>query len=215
MTTSSNNQPPQSPNDDESSTNSNAENLLQVSTSVARLIIGLLRSRKGLEFLQQNVVISNLLIGFVLITTGVDVYQKVHPTTYSEQSIDQDVFNSLCKDKEVYESKLAEKRPQGKPDSHPDVPIEALGASLSNAEDVYPVFRWRCRYKVNSQAPLEQTEYPQYGETVSHIVYTGIDLDSYCEEKFSDRNLTKATYHDYQDPNSWYCTNPDSNSLAN
>ncbi|MBW4556161.1 MAG: hypothetical protein KME59_09500 [Trichormus sp. ATA11-4-KO1] len=70
---------------------------------------------------------------------------------------------------------------------------------------VYPVHRWVCHYSI--QRPVKGVG--------SHLIsrhYSKIDLDlkPYCSKKASDegRNFVEPHYHDYDNPYSFYCTDP-------
>ena len=218
MTTSSDDQSPQHSTDKKAPTDTddNVENLQQVYIAIGKLFIGLLTNPKMLDLLKQNVVIGNLVTVFLLGSTGFGIYQKVNLGAYNEKPISQDTLDDICKDKEKYEVEITERFRNDGASFDPDAyDIKGQGVVLSDAKDVYPVFRWACEYTLSPKQASEPAN-RDYGDIMFNTIRTGIDLDSYCEEKFGDESygsLTKATYHDHTNPHSWHCTNPDSDSL--
>ncbi|MEP0913077.1 hypothetical protein NDI45_19375 [Leptolyngbya sp. GB1-A1] len=83
--------------------------------------------------------------------------------------------------------------------------IEKLGLVLTD-NPVYPVFRWKCRYGLT---PKDSNNLDRPGPQIPPI-NVGLDLDNkYCKKNFGKEKLTKASYHNYNDPYSLYCVNPD------
>jgi len=69
----------------------------------------------------------------------------------------------------------------------------------------YPVHRWVCHYSIQKQVKGDQPPYP--GGTNPRI---DLDLKPYCLKKSLDEgtNFKEPHYHDYDNPYSFYCTDP-------
>lgn len=167
---------------------------------------------------------TNLLFGCSYMTEAGEklpsIYMQLQPipesylvnnnNPYPEEKITKEVMEGLCRNPDFYEKKLKEK---GFKQSEFNFSEQGLEFH-EKATNVYPAFRWSCKYRVTKKQDASQNK-PQdsqasFGGGAVLEVKTGMSMDEdYCKRSFSDRNLTKATYHDYNDPNSWFCTNPD------
>lgn len=132
------------------------------------------------------------------------VYQVVEDDLVDsviEEKIEKSVLEDFCKDEDYYTEKLKE---QG---YNPNTQIpEQLGLRLyedpNNAS--YPVFRWKCMYKlipINAEDPNHPIAQPP-------VVPVGLDLDPYCKENYGKDGLTVARYRYFNDPDSLNCVNP-------
>ena len=132
------------------------------------------------------------------------VYQVVEDDLVDsvvEEEIGRSVLEDFCKDEDYYTDKLKE---QG---YNPDTQIpERLGLKLyedpNNA--FYPVFRWKCMYKL---VPIN-VEDPDRPIAQPPVVPVGLDLDPYCKENYEQDGLTVARYRYFNDPDSLNCVNP-------
>jgi hypothetical protein len=119
-----------------------------------------------------------------------------------EEKITKDILENICYDETIYTRELLAQK-QYNPNEH-EIIEEGLELQSDPNNTAYPVFRWKCKYRVvpNNQPPQEKpgARFPS--------IYMGLDLDAYCQEKFGKENLTKARYHYYNDPNSLYCIDP-------
>jgi serine/threonine protein kinase len=79
------------------------------------------------------------------------------------------------------------------------IPIRKIGLKYRDDYDGWPVFRWVCVYR--SQKVQGSRFIP------NELKPVGMDLDEYCAKKYPNDKI-KASHHDYQDPESLYCTNP-------
>ncbi len=70
-------------------------------------------------------------------------------------------------------------------------------------DDVWPVFRWVCLYKVKEK---NQSRFIRISPE-KDVVKKGIDLDAYCNYKYPNDKI-KASHHNYNDPNSLFCVRP-------
>jgi len=123
---------------------------------------------------------------------------------YNQESIDTATLNAVvCYNKDFYTSEL-----ESRGRSEDTYRISPKGAVLDkDAKDVYPVFRWKCSYETELKAQNESRDKPG-----KDILFVGMNLDTdYCEPEHGEE-LYKASYHDYNDPYSWYCTNPNPTS---
>lgn len=101
-------------------------------------------------------------------------------------------MNDVCQQKFIYEETDELKN---------KVPIEIRGAKYDEElKGVWPVFRWVCLYQ-----PIKRENKKSF--QIREDKRIGMDLDKYCEKKYPD-DKTKASHHDYNDPNSLYCTRP-------
>lgn len=116
-----------------------------------------------------------------------------------EEKITTGELESICRDKEVFEKQLALKY-----GNLLKWNIKELGLELIDEPAIYPVFRWKCSYRLTSSLNQKQQKEPGPSD-VEHI---GLNLNDYCSEKYGDRGLTEAKYHDYRDPSSLYCVDP-------
>lgn len=117
-----------------------------------------------------------------------------------EEKIATDSLQEVCQDETIYTKQLLARK-QYNPKEHK---IIKEGLELQQENTVYPVFRWKCKYKVIPKVdqPLDKpgSQYPS--------IPVGLNLDVFCRSKFGKENLTKATHHYYNDPDSLYCVNP-------
>lgn len=128
---------------------------------------------------------------------------------YEEQRIIKSDFAEVCENEDHYLDKL--KRQNITKESHHINPlgVEYRGDAAEN-KSVYPVFRWKCVFQTKLKEQEDSKDEVKYAGDTYSTIYTGISMDEfYCQTHFTSKKLTKATYHDYNDPNSWYCTTPD------
>lgn len=113
-----------------------------------------------------------------------------------EVKITKEDLIGICEDESIYETK----------ETVDFSPVDIELFPLTSADKVYPAFRWRCRYfpPTESVPPSAQPD----EQADPRPVEIGINLDNFCQEAYGDRKLTKATFHYYDDMDSWYCTNP-------
>lgn len=119
---------------------------------------------------------------------------------YIEREIEEKDLDAVCRNERFFLKEL-EKRGR----SRDEYKITPEGVKFDyGATNVYPVFRWECSYAIGSKDQSEEDGFISKGSTE----LIGLDLDKYhCEETYG-KDLSKATYHDYNDPYSWYCANP-------
>ncbi len=130
---------------------------------------------------------------------------------YREEKITEANLDAICDNEEYFLPKLSSRF---RPETHI---IEPKGAEyVESAKSVYPVFRWACKYSVNEkgaaapQDPLNSDSQSTGSSMGPQSVYTGISLDEHhCIPTYKSLELRKATYHDFNDPNSWHCTKTD------
>jgi hypothetical protein len=173
----------------------------------------------------QGLQATNLLFGCSYITQAGEklpnIYMQLRPipesylvgNKYQEEPITKEAMEGLCRNPDFYVPKLEE---QGFKQNEFNFLEQGLELN-EKATNVYPVFRLACKYGVTRTSQGDIQNEPDnsgsnFGGGVVSEAKTGIRMDEdYCQRFFSDRNLTKATYHDYNDPESWFCTNPDFN----
>ena len=185
------------------------DSLLRLVTSVKSLA----NNDQLATWLNKHVFIGNLLFFALVSYGGCNAVETLVPQARGEgfehQRITKENMDSVCSDKEFYEQKLRSDYSPEKGDV-----IEPLGAKYREEEkDVYPVFRWACEYAIDrgkdvSQNALDEEVHISGSEASPDYKYTGISLDEYyCQSNF--KKFTKATYLNFEDPDSWYCTNTD------
>ncbi len=134
---------------------------------------------------------------------------------YKQEPIEERHRQVLCGNPSIYLPKLQEKGY-----SETEYNFIDEGAVLLEGEkvqNIYPVFRWVCQYELTKKTPddspnLDNNNELEFGNGLSTIVTIGIDMDKkFCQQRFGEMNLNKATYHDHNDPHSWYCTNTEFN----
>jgi hypothetical protein len=135
-------------------------------------------------------------------------YSLVSRGSYNEKEIPKkDLDEVICNDERTFISELTESGIKTG-----EYNINPKGAVLLNSDDVYPVFRWTCKYEI-SRKRKDAGVKDQY-QSNFEPKYIGLDLDNdYCDRLYREIGLIKATYHDYNDPYSWYCTQPRAESL--
>ena len=130
---------------------------------------------------------------------------------YEEEPVGRDALEGLCRSSEFYIPKLEE-------DGYSKEEYDPIPKGLRYQEEstnVYPVFRWGCDYELRriNQANSNGSGAAVSGNAVTNTITTGISMDEdYCQKQFSNRGLNKATYHNYSDPYSWFCTNTEFDS---
>lgn len=101
-------------------------------------------------------------------------------------------LNDVCKQDFIYEETDEVKN---------NVQIQKISPKYRNEyTNVWPIFRWVCLYK-----PLKKGKNNSF--IIGEPTPIGMNLDKYCEIKYPE-DKTKASHHDYNDPNSLYCTLP-------
>lgn len=75
----------------------------------------------------------------------------------------------------------------------------------------YPVHRWVCHYSIQRQGNAVQ---PAPGGKETNDFAIDLNLKDYCLKKSTDENtkFSEPHYHDYDNPYSFYCTDPYSRS---
>lgn len=138
--------------------------------------------------------------------------EALEDNEYREEEITKANLDAICDNEEYFLPKLSSQFP---PETHT---IEPKGADYKeDAKEVYPVFRWACNYSVSKKVDgAAQDLNDGSGSSGSGVgpqsVSTGISLDEhYCIPTYKSLELSKATYQDFNDPNSWYCTKTDAN----
>ena len=126
------------------------------------------------------------------------VVERGLTSSIDEVKITEADMQSICEDESIYKQKEGE---AGGIDFSP-VRISLL---LSRNEKVYPAFRWRCRY-----VPPKLEVAPPEAGIIPDVppVDLGLNLDNFCKRTYGDEGLEKATFHHYDDSDSWYCSNP-------
>ena len=129
---------------------------------------------------------------------------------YLEAAITPENLSTICADEKYYSKELLER-----------FPLEVYDIEFEKAEyrkdnkEVYPVFRWACEYLVGEKANTDTDSQSLANGNVAppgrFSFSTGINLDTYCQETQKTRGLGKSTYKDFNDPNSWYCTDTKAN----
>lgn len=171
----------------------------------------------------QGLQATNLLFGCSYVTQAGEklpnIYMQLRPISeiylkdnkYQEEKITKAAMEGLCRNPDFYVPSLEE---QGFNQNEFDFLEQGLEFN-EQATNVYPVFRLTCKYGVRKKSQSSSQNQPpnglsDFGTGVVSEAKVGMNMDkNYCERLFSDRNLIKATYHDYNDPYSWFCTNPD------
>ncbi|MBR8833175.1 MAG: hypothetical protein DSM106950_03795 [Stigonema ocellatum SAG 48.90 = DSM 106950] len=144
-------------------------------------------------FLRNNVLRSLILL-FIGFSVIVAIGWKISPPfmNYAEEKISQETLEHICADSNIYQTKLNKIIPDlEKYDINPSLKLK------SDIPHIYEVFRWTCEYEFTSN---------EAGGVRHPSQEIGLSLDDYCRTK--NRILKKSTYHHYNDPNSWYCVNP-------
>lgn len=136
--------------------------------------------------------------------------ESLEGNEYREEKITKANLDAICDNEKYFLPKLSSQFPS---ETHT---IEPKGAEYKeDAKDVYPVFRWACNYSVSEKAngaaqDLKSNSASSGSGVGPQSVSTGISLDEdYCMPTFNSLELNKATYQDFNDPNSWYCTKTD------
>ena len=75
----------------------------------------------------------------------------------------------------------------------PENIIQNVTAELSNQNEIWPVYRWRCLYSSE--------------DYVSQPI--GLDLKRYCEDQANEKESYSFGYKNYLDPHSFVCTRVD------
>lgn len=145
-----------------------------------------------LSNLRNNRIVYHFIIIFFLIPSffGFDYYrrEKIKSQLY-EVKID---FQDVCKQEFIYEKIQGIKN---------KIPYEKLGSKyIEEYDSVWPIFRWRCLYRL-------KTKEADLFQNTKDTPKIGMDLDRYCKEKYPG-DKEKASYHDYKDKDSLYCTRP-------
>lgn len=157
---------------------------------------------------QRNVVVTNITFAILATYSGINLVQVFYSPSqifnYREIKIEERDLNVLCGDPTIYLPRLREK---GYDQSEYNfIDQGAVLLEGGKVENIYPVFRWVCQYELIAKNQINLPQKP--GKSFVIIVNTGLDMDrDLCQRKYEQDNLIKATYHDYNDPNSWYCTN--------
>ncbi|MGB3297084.1 MAG: hypothetical protein WBA76_02360 [Phormidesmis sp.] len=130
----------------------------------------------------------------------------VKGTQYVEEPVTRAELGGVCRSSEFYISTL-----ENLGYSKNEYNIVPRGEVFNKAAtNVYPVFRWACKYDLTTIAPPNSDSseaVSRYSGAATTTVLTGIDMDKdYCSQ-FENRGLTKSTYRSYNDPYSWVCTN--------
>ncbi|MFK8183685.1 MAG: hypothetical protein AB8B99_09940 [Phormidesmis sp.] len=144
-----------------------------------------------------------LLVGYSLYSIVEKFAPQITFGVYEQERITQGDMDAVCKNKRFYQQKLRQSYSPVK-----DVVVPQGVEYRNDVKDVYPVFRWSCKYSIKPKSsPDELSELSGSGVSPDYV-YTGLSLDEYhCELFFKASRLTKATYLNPKNPHSWYCTN--------
>jgi hypothetical protein len=163
-----------------------------------------------LTFLMTVSLAANFLIGinqyFPLVklpTPSATTLPAATPPIYEETRISD--LSTSCKNYFVYQGQKEKQDLEAKMSIQPKRILEAKLEPMSNAANIWPVFRWKCRYysAPRSGSPSASERKPPEKQLLLEI---GLDLDSYCKAYYKNSGADKASYHDYEDASSWYCT---------
>lgn len=116
-----------------------------------------------------------------------------------EKKITKADMESVCEDESVY------RRKEGEEEGIDFSPVD-VKRILSDNRRVYPVFRWRCQYFPPARASAPPSEAGVVPD--ARPVEMGLNLDNFCARTYGNEGLDKATFHHYDESNSWFCTNP-------
>ncbi len=179
-------------------------------TNLLEKIIGVPASQFLKRWLNNNnnIIVRNsiLIIGAISTTCGGIIFFSPVSNNYQEVKIQEIDLQVLCANPSIYLPKLQE---EGYSETEYNILDE--GAVLLEGEkvqNIYPVFRWVCEYKLTRKNQLPENESRQAGEGRAMNFQTSLNMDEdFCQRRFGEMNLNKATYHDHNDPHSWHCTN--------
>ncbi|OUL35082.1 hypothetical protein BV372_12040 [Nostoc sp. T09] len=136
-----------------------------------------------------------IVLFLLLVISGFNIFQIIQRKNLASryQSYEAKIdLNDVCTKDFIYEETDEVKN---------NIPIQKLGIDYKNQyKNVWPIFRWVCLYK-----PIKKGKNNSF--VIGEPIPIGINLDKYCEIKYPD-DKTKASHHDYNDPNSLYCTRP-------
>lgn len=158
------------------------------------------------DWMSEHVVLGNLAIAvlsaYSLYSLVTSAYPQLKLMRYEQVPITQRDMEAVCRNENFYRRKLKAKYRTNRQG------IVPLGVEYrSEVSDIYPVFRWFCRYEIAESASSPDPN-PLSGSDMSTTHYTGLSLDEYfCELYFKEKKLTKATYLDPNNPRSWVCAN--------
>ncbi|WP_424103590.1 hypothetical protein [Moorena producens] len=132
-------------------------------------------------------IVSNFLLFFLVLLTGENATEIAReiakPKGYFEHEI---IMDDVCK---TLESGI-------KASLNPNEKFIDSKADLSDGKELWPVFRWKCVFKVQ--------EINEKGLVKMKTREEGLDLNAYCENKFN--YPSEGFYKKYTDPNSFFCT---------
>ncbi|NEO95135.1 MAG: hypothetical protein F6K56_35055 [Moorea sp. SIO3G5] len=132
-------------------------------------------------------IVSNFLVFFLVLLTGENATEIAReiakPQGYFEHPINMD---DVCKTLESgFRASL-----------NPNERFIDSKAELSDGNELWPVFRWKCVFQVQ--------EINEGGLVRINKREEGLDLNAYCENRFN--YPSEGFYKKYTDPNSFFCT---------
>lgn len=111
-------------------------------------------------------------------------------------------LSELCKNYYVYEGQNLKAEHEAKRSVNPNITIESKLEVIEKgkAERIWPVFRWRCKY-------YSVTKSASNSEIKRELIKdAGLHMDNYCKQIYINSGADKASYHNYGEGESWYCT---------
>ncbi len=191
----SNNQQPnnQQPNNQQPN---NQQESLNVIKYLIELLLEAFKSPSLVKLLRPT--LTNLLIIFAFFSGGKDLAVLISEgITQTEESTETIIFSeqpiNIDKACNTPSIKVQAIEDLGIPENA-DITVTA---KLSSSEELWPVFRWKCNFKIKLNN--KKDEFLKTKE-----ISLGINLDEYCNSEYN--NAWYAIPKKHTDPNSWYCT---------
>ena len=161
------------------------------------------------SWLSEHVVLGNLafalLIGYSLYSLLVSAQPQLSLIGYDQARITKGHMEAVCGNEDFYREKLKYDYDLEREN------IEFVALEYrKDVSSVYPVFRWSCKYEIEQKKDVSKLrpEKRPSGTGAKRYLHSGLSLDEYhCQIYYQQDGLTKATYLDPKNANSWYCAN--------
>ncbi|MCV3216293.1 serine/threonine protein kinase [Plectonema radiosum NIES-515] len=122
------------------------------------------------------------------------IYKRIPDKDFILKPIERKDMNYLCQNENYYPKKIRQEYSYLK-DINDSVFIFKELKLDNSLKKVIPAYRWRCVYEIQGQSKL--------GEGSSNTITIGLDMDEFiCKQYGKDY---KATFLQYDDPNSLHC----------
>jgi hypothetical protein len=126
--------------------------------------------------------------------------------TYNNNGIKMNMAD-VCKHPSIKKQMIKDAQNNSYNEKNGDIIKPGKPELLKTKTYAYPVHRWVCHYSIQKQVKGVQTT-PGLGSTNDYKI--DLNLKDYCLKKSTDENtnFSEPHYHDYENPYSFYCTDP-------